>query len=195
MQRCKTSRNPSNAGAGEQRSGQSLYQRQQALRARADFSLAPTIVAAHLTAPENLGAVLRIADAVASAGVVFVDDNAPALAKIRRTARGTDAIVPWQVIGTVEFVERANAFQPLIAIELTTTSTNVFETNLPLQCTFVVGSEQHGIPANILALCESAVHVPMYGVNGSMNVTHALAIVLYEWRKQYSKLIPRESPK
>ncbi|WP_373693577.1 hypothetical protein [Limnofasciculus baicalensis] len=38
----------------------------------------------------------------------------------------------------------------------------------------------------MLEHCQQAVQIPMYGVNGSMNVTHALAIVLFEWRIQHS---------
>lgn len=72
----------------------------------------------------------------------------------------------------------------MIAVELTSRSIDLFKTTLPEECTLVVGNEEHGIPAAVLELCQQAVHIPMFGVNGSINVTHALAIARFEWRRQ-----------
>lgn len=173
--------------AGEQLEGYVLYERQKQLRAR-QIPPAPVIVAVGLSVPENMGAVLRLADAAASARVIFVNDDPPWLAKVRRTARSTDTHVKWQVLKRGEFSERVETLPMLIALELTTTSTNLFRCNLPNECAFVIGNEQRGIPNEILALCEFALHIPMFGVNGSMNVTHALGIALYEWRRQHTDL-------
>lgn len=171
--------------AGEQLEGYALYERQKQLRAR-QIPLAPIIVAVGFSVPENMGAVLRLADAAGSARVVFVNDDPPGLAKLKRTARSTDTLVKWQVVKNKEFLEQAELLPSLIALELTTTSTNLFRCSLPQECSFVIGNEQRGIPREILALCEFALHIPMFGVNGSMNVTHALCIALYEWRRQHS---------
>ncbi|MBI3243999.1 MAG: TrmH family RNA methyltransferase [Chloroflexi bacterium] len=173
------------APAGEQLEGQELYKRQKALRAGRLLLPGPTIVAAGLQVSENIGAVLRLADAVGTQQVIFVNEAEPDLTRIRRTARSTEALVRWERFATAEFLERVSSFQPLMALELTTTSVSIFETELPTMCTFVIGSEKHGIPAPLLRQCQQAVHIPMFGVNGSMNVTHALAVALFEWRRQH----------
>ena len=170
---------------GEQLEGQELYERQKALRTVRSFLPGPTIVAAGLQVPENIGAVLRLADAVGTPQVIFVNEDAPDLTRIRRTARSTETLVRWERYTPAEFLERASPFQPLIALELTTTSVSIFEVELPTMCAFVIGSEKHGIPAPLLHECQQAVHIPMFGVNGSMNVTHALAVTLFEWRRQH----------
>jgi tRNA G18 (ribose-2'-O)-methylase SpoU len=173
------------APAGEQLEGQELYERQKALRAGQAFPPGPTIVAAGLQVPENIGAVLRLADAVGTQQVIFVNETEPDLTRIRRTSRSTETLVRWGRYTPAEFLERASSFQPLIALELTTTSVSIFEVELPAVCAFVIGSEKHGIPPPLLHQCQQAVHIPMFGVNGSMNVTHALAVALFEWRRQH----------
>lgn len=175
---------------GHQLDGRALYERQKALLVNKTVAPAPPIVAAGLQLPVNMGSLLRLADAAGSQQVIFAGTkSSPSmLTGLRRTASNCDKIVNWKICPLDEFIQQAGSFQPLIALELTSESHNLFEVKLPSQCTFVIGSERYGIPETLLALCQQAVHIPMYGVNGSMNVTHALAIALFEWRRQHSNL-------
>jgi tRNA G18 (ribose-2'-O)-methylase SpoU len=169
---------------GEQLAGQLLYERQRALRERLRFPPAPQIVAAQLHAPDNIGAVLRLADAAASSRVVFVGDSDHDHRRMSKVARSCDALVAWDVYSVERFLDERETFQPLVALEITSTSRAIFTTQLPADCSFVIGNERHGIPAALLAACDQAIHIPMYGTNGSMNVTHALGVALFEWRRQ-----------
>ncbi len=173
---------------GEQLDSQLLYERQKTLRVSQADLPGPTIIAAGLQAPENMGSVLRLADAAGSRKVVFINSDGPAFsqARIHRTARNCDVLVKWELWSPKKFLEQVGSFQPLIALELTTSSTSIFAQALPNPCILMIGGERHGIPAPLLSTCQQAVHIPMYGVNGSMNVTHALAIALFEWRRQHS---------
>jgi tRNA G18 (ribose-2'-O)-methylase SpoU len=179
----------SRSSAGEQLDNQSLHERQKKFRAENNFLPAPIIIAAGLQVPENLGSVLRLADAAGSQQVIFVsdDDIARSLKQIQRTARNADALIHWEVWAQEKFLQCADSLEPLIAVEVTTASSSIFENELPEKGALIIGNEQHGIPASILAKCQRAIHIPMFGVNGSMNVTHALAIALFEWRRQHSK--------
>ncbi|MEI7769307.1 MAG: TrmH family RNA methyltransferase [Chloroflexales bacterium] len=172
------------SASGVQLEGQILYERQRALRAERRFPPAPQIVAAQLRAPDNIGGVLRLADAAGSDRVVFIGDAGPDHKRTHRAARSCDALVPWEVCSLAQFLQARGAFRPLIALEITSASGNIFSTQLPADCTFVIGSERHGIPEALLAVCDQAIHIPMYGTNGSMNVTHALGVALFEWRRQ-----------
>ena len=176
--------------AGEQLDSGILYERQKKLRDSLHYFPAPIIVADGLQIPENIGGVLRLADAGGSKDVIFINNpEDQCLNRIRRTARNCDALIPWKFTTPESFLkEYLSSLPPLIAIELTNLSTSIFETSLPTQCTLVIGNERHGVSATLLEKCQKAVHIPMYGVNGSMNVTHALAIVLFEWRRQHSEL-------
>lgn len=172
--------------AGDQLNSKLLFERQKRFRAERTYSPAPAIIAVGLQVPENIGSVLRLADAAGSDEVIFVrdDDVTRSLKQIQRTARSADALAKWHVWTQGKFLECAGSLHPLIALELTTHSSSLFEIELPPDCALVIGSEQHGIPASVLSECDGAVHIPMYGVNSSMNVTHALAIALFEWRRQ-----------
>lgn len=175
-------------GPGAQLDSKLLYERQKMLRGAHIYPPGPNIVAVGLRVPENLGSVLRLADAAGSRGVIFINGDTPHdLAHIRRTARNCDTLVKWESCTQERFLqELLPTLRPLIALELTTRSISLFETSLPDKCAFVIGSERYGIPSTLLTECDCAVYIPMYGVNGSMNVTHALAIALFEWRRQYA---------
>ena len=175
-------------GVGEQLDSQFLYEQQCKLRARGLFPPAPAVVAVGLQLVENVGSVLRLADAAGSRRVILVHDEQQddyPLKRIHRTARNAEALVEWESWAQDQFLTRCKQLEPLIAVELTSNSASIFDIDLPLECTYIIGNERHGIPTGILETCEQAVYIPMYGVNGSMNVTHALAIALYEWRRRY----------
>ena len=80
-------------GVGTQLNSQTLYERQKQFRETANILKGPAIVAVDLRVPENLGMVLRLADAAGAARVVFVNDAAPIQTHIRRTARNRTAPV------------------------------------------------------------------------------------------------------
>jgi len=160
---------------------QQLYERQKNIRQQC-LAPAPDIICCDIKTPENIGGILRVADAVGSDKVVLLSEQDDLLThkKIKKIARSSNALN----IESCSLINYKNEV-PLIAIELTQLSNNLFDTSLPEKCAFVIGNERHGIDHDLLQRCEYAVHIPMYGVNGSMNVSHALALVLYEWRRQY----------
>jgi len=171
-------------GAGKQTDSQLLFERQ--YRSHSDVA-APAIIADGIHTPENMGAVLRLAEAAGSPSILFIEPekfDACSAQKIRKAARGAEKTVLWNSRGRDEFFAETQQSETRIAVELTDTSTSVFETSLPSHCVFVIGNERQGVSPAMLASCQQSVHIPMYGSNGSMNVTHALAITLFEWRRQ-----------
>jgi len=129
--------------------------------------------------------MLRIADAAGCYKVVLINEEKINISKkIHNIDRSAEKNIEIIQCDFDEFLKVKNDLEPLIAIEITDVSKNIFNTPLPSVCSFVIGNERHGIAKGVLDLCECAVHIPMYGVNGSMNVIQALAISLYEWRRQ-----------
>ena len=170
--------------AGQQLEGQLLYERQKALRATQPYPAAPMIIATNLQVPDNIGSVLRLADAAGSRRVIFIAATELDLQRVHKRARNCEQFIQWDVYTPEQFLSEVESLRPLVAVEITTESGNIFKAALPNPCAFMIGSERHGIPSAILAKCDYAVHIPVYGVNGSMNVTHALGIALFEWRRQ-----------
>jgi len=173
--------------AGTQVDSQILYKRQQQLNSKAPVEVAPVIIATGLRTPDNIAAVLRIAEAAYSNRVLFVTDKNQQIEfnnKIKRLSRDTHKEINIEQYEIEEFLTLSHQLPEMIAIEITTRSKNIFNTEFPDQCCLVIGSESHGVNSQVLEKCQSAIHIPMYGNNGSMNVSHALAISLFEWRRQ-----------
>ncbi len=173
------------AGSGKQTDSQLLFERQ--YRFHSDVA-APEIIADGIHTPENMGAVLRLAEAAGSLHVLFVEPekfDACSPQKVRKAARGAEKTVQWNSCGRDEFFAELQQSETRVAVELTDTSASIFATTLPEHCIFVIGNERQGISPAMLASCQQSVHIPMYGTIGSMNVTHALAITLFEWRRQH----------
>lgn len=70
----------------------------------------------------------------------------------------------------------------IIALEITDRSTSLFDYRIPDSeqgYILIAGSESAGVSAEILALCDEAVYLPMYGQNTSMNLAVALGAAVY----------------
>ena len=161
-----------------------LYQRQK----NYSQSNGPTIICDGLQNPDNLGSILRVADATGSRGIILLDSHLDIKnKKISKLARSTDRHVPVEQLTLQQFIEIRNQFNNLYALEITAQSKSLFETEI-INCDAVMlGHESKGIRDETLALCDGAIHLPMYGINGSMNISHALAGFIYEWRRQEKK--------
>lgn len=150
----------------------------------------PRLVAVGLSSLDNIGMLFRIADAVGVRELIFVDAPDIAGRKVRRVARHTVRSTPHQQLSRDVFFTHIDRLQPLVALEITTTSRDLYTDELPANVTLVVGNEQNGIPAQVLAVCQQAVHIPMFGQNSSMNVATAAGIALYEWHRQHRTTPP-----
>jgi len=167
--------------AGQQIKGQSLYQRQQRNRS----TTGPAIICDGIQTPENLGAILRVADAAGNQRVILLDSNIDLKnKKLSKLARSTDRHLQIEHLSLEQFTNQRPGFGKVFALEITTHSANVFETDASDCDAILVGHESHGVRDEILQLCDAAVHLPMFGTNGSMNISHALAIFLYERHRQ-----------
>ncbi len=161
--------------------GPGLYQRQ---KKHTQYN-GPVIICDGLQTPDNLGSILRVADAAGSSGIILLDSHLDLNnKKITKLARSADRHISIEQLSLAEFMTNRSRFKNLYALEITTQSKSLFEAEI-LNCdAIILGHESKGIREEIIALCDRVIHLPMYGINGSMNVSHALAVFLYEWRRQ-----------
>jgi len=146
---------------------------------------APTIICDGLQTPENLGAILRVADASGSKGIILLDSELNLKnKKISKISRSASQNIPVKHFSLQEFKTIRSQFNHVVALEITQKSSDLFESEIINCDAIILGHESTGIRNETLALCDNAVHLPMFGVNGSMNISHAIAIFLYEWRRQ-----------
>lgn len=145
----------------------------------------PIIVAYELKTPENLGNIIRLAHNINCKRVLFVNiDKEIRLSKIKKTASSSYNSVKWEFCSSNELLEKIPEEYSWIAIETSSDSKNIYKIDLPSKIAFFVGSEISGLNNEILDKCEDIVHIPILGKNTSLNVTHALAISLFEWQRQ-----------
>lgn len=167
--------------SGKQIKGQALYKQQQLNKS---FN-GPTIICDGLQSPENLGSILRVADAAGSQKIILLDSGLDLKhKKLSKLARSTDRHLTVEHATLDEFISTRNHFSALYALEITDKSYDVFKSDITACDGIVLWHEAGGVRDELLSLCDMSIHLPMYGVNGSMNVSHALAVCLFEWRRQ-----------
>ena len=167
--------------SGNQIKGQALYNQQQ-LNKNLN---GPTIICDGLQSPENLGSILRVADAAGSQKIILLDSGLDLNnKKLSKLARSTDRHLTVEHATLEKFITNRHQFNALYALEITDKSIDIFQSDITTCDGLVLGHEAGGVREDLLSLCDMAIHLPMYGVNGSMNISHALAVCLFEWRRQ-----------
>ena len=169
-------------GAGKQIDSQKLFNQQKDCK---DYRPGLKVIIDDIKSQDNLASIFRVADAAGCNHIILQSDCEITKSKqFTRIARSTEKFINLELLSKTDFINSVNEYKPLVAVEITTESENIFDSVLPAECAFVIGNEQNGISHELLEACQQAVHIPMFGHNGSMNVSHALAIALFEWRRQ-----------
>lgn len=156
------------------------------------------VIAHNLRSTHNVGSLLRTAEGlgvnVVLSGytpypIMSGDERLPHLAakihrQISKTALGAEAQPMWQRQMNIDELLaqlRANSFV-VVALEQTPTSTPLPEFKMPEKLAIILGREVEGVEPEVLALCDQAIVIPMFGQKESFNVVQAAAMAMYEWR-------------
>ena len=134
--------------------------------------------------PMNVGSLFRIADALGVAAIYLSGRTpVPPNRRIRKTSRATEQSVAWQSVpDPLALIAQLKAQQyKIISLELSAASIDVGKLALSEQdrVCLIPGAENHGVSQKLLAASDVTVHIPMHGVNSSMNVANACAIASY----------------
>ena len=153
---------------------------------------APVIIAWHLKTPENAGHILRLAANVDCRLVLFVKSEEEATfktTKVKYVAGQAAKLVEWDYCLPTEVELLVPDGYTFVALETSSGSINLYSGSLPAKMALMVGSEQSGIPANVIFPGQLDVHIPMLGPVKSMNVSHAASVCLFEWARQWIKTL------
>jgi len=145
-------------------------------------SLAVSVVVDSLRSAMNVGGIFRTAECFGLKEVVLTgytpDPDAAA-------ALGTEQLVPRRRFDRA--LEAADDFKQngIVCIALETVAGAVtpegFDWTAP--CALFLGSERFGLSAEVVAACDVAMAIPMFGRKNSLNVVSALAAVAYQARR------------
>ncbi|MDH5388436.1 MAG: TrmH family RNA methyltransferase [Gammaproteobacteria bacterium] len=144
-----------------------------------------SILADNITLTKNIGALFRLCD---SLGVehLYIASNAatspdPKLSKVsrftERTVSHSTEQAPLQIIK-----ELRQKGYTIISLELTTNSINIreFDFTATDKICLILGNEANGVNDDLLAVSDHCIHIPMLGMNSSMNVICAASIAVFE---------------
>ncbi|MBM3808592.1 MAG: 23S rRNA (guanosine(2251)-2'-O)-methyltransferase RlmB [Acidimicrobiia bacterium] len=136
--------------------------------------------------PQNVGAILRTVDACGGSGVVRQTRRAAALdGAAAKASAGAVNHVP-----VADVVNIARSLEDLKKAGVWTVGLDAgaemayYEWDLTLPTAVVVGAEGHGLRRLVRERCDQVVGIPMLGHVGSLNVSVATAVVLYEAIRQ-----------
>lgn len=154
----------------------------------ADASSGPPLIVVldEVEDPQNVGAILRSVDACGASGVVRQTRRAAALdGAAAKASAGAVNYVP-----IADVVNIARSLDDLKKAGVWTVGLDAdakmayYEWDLTLPTAIVVGAEGHGLRRLVRERCDQVVSIPMLGHVGSLNVSVATAVVLYEAIRQ-----------
>jgi 23S rRNA (guanosine2251-2'-O)-methyltransferase len=136
--------------------------------------------------PQNVGAILRSVDAAGGTGVVRQTRRAAPLdgAAAKTSAGAVNHVAVADVVNiarSLEALKKAGVWT--VGLDAGAKMA-YYEWDLTLPTALVVGAEGHGLRRLVRERCDQVVSIPMLGHVGSLNVSAATAVVLYEAVRQ-----------
>lgn len=133
----------------------------------------------------NIGAIFRLADAVAAEKIILCKGSeTPPHTRIKKASINTTEWVNWsyeeKAINAVRKLRKEVPGIQIISIEQDSRSVNFQKAEYKFPIAFVVGHETDGVSKKVLDESDLIVELPMFGVNVSLNVMVSLGIVLYK---------------
>jgi tRNA G18 (ribose-2'-O)-methylase SpoU len=129
--------------------------------------------------PPNIAMMLRVADAARLEKVYLYQCKLPSLYKLK-AARNVLQYLDIVELNTPEELMELAKNNTFIAIEKTSQSVDYHDFKYQKNTILILGNESDGVQPDLLLLAKAAVHLPMLGINTSMNVACAASIVVYE---------------
>jgi 23S rRNA (guanosine2251-2'-O)-methyltransferase len=136
--------------------------------------------------PQNLGALLRVADGAGVDGIVLTERRSAPLspAAVKASAGAAEHLRIARVVNLVRALEDLKS-QNLWVIGLDERgSTDYDQFDLTGDCVLVLGREGAGLHDLVRRTCDHLLRIPMVGGVSSLNVSAAGAVVLYEAARQ-----------
>lgn len=136
--------------------------------------------------PHNLGACLRVADAMGANAVIAPKDRAVGLTPtVAKVACGAADTVPYLTVTNLARAMRdIKEYGVFIIGTDGEAETEIGQADVSGSVAWVLGAEGTGIRRLTREHCDTMVKIPMYGTVESLNVSVSAGICLYETRRQ-----------
>ena len=136
-----------------------------------------------LMSAHNVGTILRLSDALLVEKVFICGNSAlPPSKKVRQGSLGAERWVDWEyredAFTTVSELKSKGTW--IVTAEIATTSIDYRHADYQFPACLVLGREDRGVAQDIVAISDAVVHLPMYGMVNSLNVSTVAAVLLYD---------------
>ncbi len=141
--------------------------------------------------PHNLGACLRVADALGAHAVIAPKDRSVGLtATVHKVASGAADTVPFVTVTNLARTLRELKEQDIWVIGTAAEATDRLESiSLDGPIAWVLGAEHEGMRRLTKETCDQLVRIPMVGSVESLNVSVSAGICLFETFRQRSRKV------
>lgn len=143
----------------------------------------------HVQDPQNLGSMLRSADAAGVTGVIIPGSRAAAVtpAVVRASAGAAEHVAVAQVGNLTNVMRdlREDGVR-MAGLDADSGATLYTAADLTGPVALVVGGEDEGLGRLVRDLCDVRIRIPMGGKVGSLNAAVSAALAMFEVRRQQS---------
>ena len=137
--------------------------------------------------PYNVGAILRTAAAYRVSHLWLAGATSPPThAKVAKTALGTGRYLTWTICEEADeaLAAIASAGYGLVGVELADSALPIHDAAFPDRTCLALGHEDRGLSSTVLDACDTVAFIPQLGKVGSLNVSTAAGIALYELNRR-----------
>ena len=130
--------------------------------------------------PFNVGAIIRVAHSYLVRDIFLVGTE-PYYERASMGMQRYENLV--QCDDETSFLEKVGD-RPIVAVERDHAQTSLWQVSFPPDVVLLFGSENDGLPPQLLEVASQVIAIPMYGVNHSFPVSVAAGMVLCEWARR-----------
>ena len=129
----------------------------------------------------NVGAIFRISDAAGFRSVILGNTPGKEHGSVKKTSMGASDWITSEKTDDLAtlLIEKKDQGYTIIGIETIKGSKRHTDYKWPKKAIIVIGNEEYGISRHVLRICDSFVHVPMFGRKNSINVANAASVVMF----------------
>ncbi|OUV70241.1 MAG: 23S rRNA (guanosine(2251)-2'-O)-methyltransferase RlmB [Flavobacteriales bacterium TMED123] len=144
------------------------------------------VVLDRITDVRNFGAICRTAECTGVDAVLIPEKNAAAINEdaIKTSAGALHKIIlcrTWNLKLALQFMQESGV-QLVGCTEKT--QNNMYKPDYSIPTAIIMGSEEDGVSAEFLKICDAKAKIPMSGKIASLNVSVATGVILYEVIRQ-----------
>ena len=131
----------------------------------------------------NLGAIIRNAECAGCTGII-ISPNTKITAEAARASMGAIVYIPLISENIFNAIKILKGYAVKIVGLETSGEKTIYEENLKGSLAIVIGGEDVGISKSMLPKLDIVLKIPLFGKINSLNMSNALAITLFEKKRQ-----------